>query len=99
MDVSVGYSWIRRRDLVSDDGLTAVLPWSRCLLRSCHVVVGVDLWFGWVEFIVGLVGRMETALRSDHEETHGREPFRGPSQPALSLQDSHGTRKSGFLWA
>jgi hypothetical protein len=44
--VSVGYSWIRRRDLVSDDGLTAV-PLSVALFTArCHVDLDGSL-FGW----------------------------------------------------
>jgi len=73
--VSVGYSWIRRRDLVSNDGLTAV-PHLRheawrvipCRLRSGSLVGRRRaLSFG------GLDG--DRFQRSDHEETHGREPF------------------------
>ena len=75
--VSVGYSWIRRCDSVSDDGLTAVPPWSRGLLHKRHVVLGVEQCFGWLEFIVFWRLGRRLLLRSDHEETHGREPFRG----------------------
>jgi hypothetical protein len=74
--VSVGYSWIRRRDLVSNDGLTVVphlrhAAW-RVIPRRLRSV-GSLVWseesivFWWLDG--------DRFQRSDHEETHGREPF------------------------
>jgi len=74
--VSVGYSWIRRRDLVSNDGLTVVphlrhVAW-RVIPRRLRSV-GSLVWseesivFWWLDG--------DRFQRSDHEETHGREPF------------------------
>ena len=48
--VSVGYSWIRRRDLVSADGLTAI-PHLVVQLTVRHVVL-TDLCLVGLEFIV-----------------------------------------------
>jgi hypothetical protein len=92
--VSVGYLRTRRSDSVSDDGLTAVPPSARLAVQA--TTSRSRLWIGRVEFSV-FGGSTETEGGLDHEATHGREPLSRTHPPTLSLQNSSGTRKSGFL--
>ena len=79
-------SWIRQRDFVSDDGLTAASSLRHvCLTRHACAVFGAEQDLVVLNSLFLVVGRRRS--RSDHEEIHGGKPFSGPTQPTLSWQD------------
>jgi hypothetical protein len=72
MCVSAGYLRIRRSDLVSDDGLTAV-PFSVLPLTPPRRLWRIFVWLTRVHCFWRFGRRLLLAV--NHEDTHGRKPF------------------------
>ena len=82
MCVSAGYLQIKRSDLVSDDGLTAI-PFSVVPLTSPRRLWRIFVWLTRVHCFWRFGRRLLLAV--NHEDTHGRKPFAVPPLPTLSL--------------
>ena len=81
-----GYSWTRRRDVVSDDGLTAApSPRHVCQTRHARAVFEAERDSVEQSSLFLVVGRGDCGLtmRSFMAESL----FLGPTHPTLSLQD------------